>query len=191
MANNNNRMTDSLNAHDADAYQFDQVLKKLETTKQQKQYRQAKQKKQQSQKQKKYHHRRHPSSSTMSNECRRNSDSSDNSSKEGYGSSNGSAFGYESGIGVGGIDGREDERSSNSSKSNEQQIFETRQLYVDRRAADVGSASNSVNSFIERARSAEKCSVSDDGELESFGERDATFFEEGLPDAILKVRHAL
>jgi hypothetical protein len=186
MANKNNRITDSFNAHDADAYQFDQVLKKLETTKQQKQYRQQKQKKLQSpQKLNKCHHRRHPSSSTISYECRHNSDSSDNSSREG------SAFGYDSGISGGVIDGREDERSSNSSKSNEQQIFETRQLYVDRRAADVGSASNSVNSFIERARSAEKCSVSDDGELESFGERDTTFFEEGLPDAILKVCHAL
>ena len=161
-------MTITSNIRDADADKFDQVLKKLETTKQHKQQHRQKQQ-----------YRRHrPSSSTMT-ESRHYSDSSDNSS------SNGNAFGYDCGF-AGGDGERDDERTSDNSTS-ESKIFETRQSFVDRRAGGTITP-NFVNSFIERAQSAERCGISDGGEVESRGERDAMFVEEGLPDAILKVR---
>ena len=167
-------------SNNADAYKFDQVLKKLETTKQHKQ-----QLRQKQYHHRRYHHLRPSSSSTMTESRHNNSDSSDNSSRE-TGSSNGSAFGYdcESAGGDGGE--RDDERNSDNSIS-ESQIFETRQSFVDRRAGGT-IVPNSVNSFIERAQSAERCGVSDGGEVESHGEMGAIFVEEGLPDAILKVR---
>ena len=172
--NSNSKMKGSSKIRDADACEFDQVLKQLETTKHTKQQRYKNMYHQQ-------HHRRHPSSSTMT-VSRHHSDSSDNSSR-GTGSSNGSAFAYDSGAGGGEQD---DERSSGNSTSE----FETRQSFVDRRAG--GSITpNSVNSFIERSLSVEKCSVSVGGEVGLHSGRDTLFVEEGLPAAILKVCHVL
>lgn len=168
----------SNNICDADAYKFDQVLKKLETTKQQKQQRQ---------KQLFHRSRHHPLSSTVT-ESRHHSDSSDNSSRATE-SSNGSTFGYDSGVGGGGEERNDDECSSGNSES---QIFETRQSFVDRQVG--GSIPQDlVNSFIERVQSVEQGGVSDGGEAESYGESEGGthFVEESLPDAILKVWHLL
>ncbi|KAL7536689.1 hypothetical protein ACHAXR_007337 [Thalassiosira sp. AJA248-18] len=190
----------TIGGQDSDAHKFDQFLKKLETTKQGAENKTVT-----------------SSSSFMNNETSMSSvllrvnrvDSSDGNST--FDSRNECAFHEMSDTATefddheGGGSHRRSP-STNSNSNNERQLFETRQSFVDRRATDGSGPTtfhDSVDSFIERAQSgqgspkaSQNCTAATGEEQQKLFNRESDttrFFDEGLPDAILKLdrRHAI